>query len=445
MVTMRKASVADFTVKAQEPAPKAKDELSATPFGRRKHCPKGKRRKGRLRTAGFLVPVLVLSLVLSGCAYGVGDLDSGASGGAGSGQNGVIGGDDGDRSDDDLFDGNAGTGDSDADGAGGSGGSGGDAADGGSSGEGKSSDDTDAAAIEGPDVPPDGMRYDEWKGFEYSDETSFSTRSYWGIHLTDNSLPETKGFGADSYELDGTLTITDVKAEPVGGEMKLRSGGYVDITIDTEWTATVTYRFSDVYYYLYDYLVWQDVSPTPGDAYTGTSLLNYSDRDDQNAEDNALNIGEGSNSGLVESDVTWNSRIYRLYAGVDSRNASFGGGDYGYDGSNTTITQDLKELGILTFRVPADYDGLILMIPKDISGQKSLGIDERGNILNTKDLYADLLTDISGAKHSADEYYFVKVSDLVEKFQGTENASGSGSQDSSGEDALANGDGATAA
>lgn len=365
--------------------------------------------------ASYIALLLVLSLVLGGCSYSVGDLDGG-TGSAGT----YSAADENDGTEE----GSSGSGEGSADGN-----SGGDSSDGGSS-----SDADNAEAMEGPDVPPDGMRYDEWKGFEYSDETSFSTRSYWGLHLTDNSLPSSRGFVTEPSYLDGTLTFTSAKAEPVGGEMKLRSGGYVDITIESEWTATVTMRVEQEYaYYLWDYLVWDDISPTPCDAYTGTSLLNYSDRDDEDAEENALNVGEGSNSGLVESDVTWNSRIYRLYAGRDSRNASFGGSDIESFGTYETYTQELKELEILTFRVPADYDGLILMIPKDVSDQKSLDIDERGNILNKKDLYADILTDISGAKHSADECYFVKVSDLVEKFQGTE--SSADSAQASGEDA----------
>lgn len=79
-------------------------------------------------------------------------------------------------------------------------------------------------------------------------------------------------------------------------------------------------------------------------------------------------------------------------------------------------SQGVKELETLTLRVPADYDGLVIAIAKDITDQKSISIDERGNILNTKDLYADILTDSSGKKHSAEEFYFVKLSKLIEMF-----------------------------
>ena len=71
----------------------------------------------------------------------------------------------------------------------------------------------------------------------------------------------------------------------------------------------------------------------------------------------------------------------------------------------------------LTFRVPADYDGLVLAIDKDITDEKADNIDNAGNALPVIDLYADILTTSKGVKQTADDFYFVRVSDLLEKFE----------------------------
>ena len=72
---------------------------------------------------------------------------------------------------------------------------------------------------------------------------------------------------------------------------------------------------------------------------------------------------------------------------------------------------------IYTLRVPADYDGAALAVDKDIVDEKWDNIDKYGNFLNTSDPYADILTTDSGVKQSADDYYFIKIQDLVKVFE----------------------------
>ena len=90
--------------------------------------------------------------------------------------------------------------------------------------------------MHGPDVPPKGMRYDEWKGFEYTKDTEFDLRTFWTITMYDHSKPESHDLFRDPENVeDAVLKIVDAKSEPVGGEMKLRSGGFVDITVELYW------------------------------------------------------------------------------------------------------------------------------------------------------------------------------------------------------------------
>ena len=35
-----------------------------------------------------------------------------------------------------------------------------------------------ASVMVKPDTPPDGQRYDEWKGFQYTDQTEFDVKTY---------------------------------------------------------------------------------------------------------------------------------------------------------------------------------------------------------------------------------------------------------------------------
>ena len=77
--------------------------------------------------------------------------------------------------------------------------------------------------MHGPDVPPAGMRYDEWKGFQYTTDREFDLRTFWAIAMYDHSNPESHDLFRDPDHIeDAVLTIVDAKSEPVGGEMKLR-------------------------------------------------------------------------------------------------------------------------------------------------------------------------------------------------------------------------------
>ena len=174
--------------------------------------------------------------------------------------------------------------------------------------------------MHGPDVPPKGMRYDEWKGFEYTKDTEFDLRTFWTITMYDHSKPESHDLFRDPENVeDAVLKIVDAKSEPVGGEMKLRSGGYVDVTIETRWTGTMTYYSpfnSSAYVYAF---AWDENTAVPFDAYTGTALLNSVDSGEKDNDE--INIGEAVNTGMVESSVTWQGRTYRLFAKKDVRNA----------------------------------------------------------------------------------------------------------------------------
>ena len=46
--------------------------------------------------------------------------------------------------------------------------------------------------------------------------------------------------------------------------------------------------------------------------------------------------------------------------------------------------------------------------------------DQNGNYIHYSDLYADILTTRDGTKQSPDDFYFVRVSDLLEKFSAGE-------------------------
>lgn len=70
-----------------------------------------------------------------------------------------------------------------------------------------------------------------------------------------------------------------------------------------------------------------------------------------------------------------------------------------------------------TLRVPADYDGAALAVDKDIVDEKWDNIDQYGNFLHTSDPYADILTTDAGVKQSADDFYFIKIEDLVKEFE----------------------------
>ena len=264
----------------------------------------------------------------------------------------------------------------------------------------------------GPQVPPEGQPYDEWKKIEYSSETGFDVTTFCVLKMYDGSLASESGYTLDPEEIPGHLEIVDVKVNPVGGEMKLRSGGYVDITVTTMFTGEFRIVHDDSYYSLLSSFTYHDNSFNPFDAYTGTSLFNY--RSEGGGE--GIHEGEATDSGMIESDVTWNGRIYRIFARSDSRNA--GSSDYREEtqGGNTITEVTTNVETVYTFRIPADYDGLALMLDRDEFDEREYELDNTGEILASEDRYADILTDDRGDVHEPDEYCFIKVTDLLEKF-----------------------------
>jgi len=271
--------------------------------------------------------------------------------------------------------------------------------------------------MHGPDAPTEGMRYDEWKKIEYSEETTFDIVSFCVLKMSDGSRAEDNGYRLDPEEIYGSLTISEVTAEPVGGEMKLRSGGYVDIKITTHWTGDFRAIHDDSYPDKLSSFFYQDNGFKPFDVYTGTSLFNYSGE----GGGEGISGGEASDSGFIESDVTWNGRIYRVFAREDSRNAGASNYDIDWDSTTTTTSLTGNQETVYTFRVPADYDGLALLLDPDIFDEREYELSDTAEILASSDLYADILTDDRGEQHDPKEFVFVKVSDLLENEQFKQN------------------------
>ncbi len=275
--------------------------------------------------------------------------------------------------------------------------------------------------MHGPDVPPAGMRYDEWKGFQYTTDREFDLRTFWAIAMYDHSNPESHDLFRDPDHIeDAVLTIVDAKSEPVGGEMKLRSGGFVDITVELYWSGTMNGVESisayENYYKNPFYVKWTENAAYPCDAYTGTSLLNYVGSNGD-PEEESISPGQAQASSMAESDITWKGRTYRLFAQSDIRNASFSDWNERQDGDKYRFSCPAALETTLTFRVPADYDGLVLAIDKDITDERDRYLTENGDFISSSDLYADILTRSDGTKQSAEDFYFIRVSDLLEYFQ----------------------------
>ena len=265
--------------------------------------------------------------------------------------------------------------------------------------------------MKGPQVPPAGQAYDEWQGIEYTQETEFDVKTFFGLKMYSGRTPEQEGFTLDPVE--GKLVIISAKAEPVGGEMKLRSGGYVDIEVTAVWSGQLRYSYSEDSYDFTMSAVFQSTPVLPFDSYTGTALFNYSEGD----EAEGIAVGEASDTGFIESDVSWKERTYRLFAREDHRNTGGGGHNTSQENGRNVVTSDVRTETVYTFRVPADYDGLALSIPKDISSEKPYVLSDAGDILPTSDLFADVLTDDRGVVKETDEFYFIKVSELLKKFE----------------------------
>ena len=194
----------------------------------------------------------------------------------------------------------------------------------------------------------------------------------------------------------------------------------MDITVELYWTGTMNgVESSYAYEHYYKdpfYVQWSENAAYPCDAYTGTSLLNYFSSNDDAADD-SISPGQASASSMAESDITWNGRTYRLFAQSDIRNASFSDWNERQDGDKYRFTCPAALETTLTFRVPADYDGLVLAIDKDITDERDYHLTENGEYISSSDLYADILTRSDGTKQSADDFYFIRVSDLLEYFQ----------------------------
>ena len=284
--------------------------------------------------------------------------------------------------------------------------------------------DTDPDAVEdgrkktmhGPQIPPAGEAYDEWKKLEYTSETEFNLRTYWGIRLWDRSDAEAKGYTRIPEASEGVLTFIDAHAEPVGGEMKLRSGGYVDITVTVYWTTQLAYLYDQSGTDRVESIGFHDPNVLPFDRYTGACLLNYSDTAEGKSIE-GIYTGEAVDSGFVESDVVWKERTFRLFAREDSRNPGGGGWDHDYQGEKVKVTANCAAETVYTFRVPADYDGLALCIDKDNYDERPYHMNAAGEWLSTTDYYADILTDDRGGLHEPDEFYFIRVSDLLKEFE----------------------------
>ena len=277
-------------------------------------------------------------------------------------------------------------------------------------------DDEPDVVMNGPDIPPEGTSYEEWKGIKYTTDTSFNLRSFWAMRGYDSNDLAREGIVMYPEAIeDARLEIIDAKVEPIGGEMKLRSGGSVDISIELRWTGTMSGIFNNSAPSWY--IQWSENVPHPCDAYTGTSLLNYTDKETEDDRDTSISPGQAIASSMTESDVTWQGRTYRLFAKSDTRNSSSSDWSlYDLDDGKTRFTCPASVDTTLTFRVPADYDGLVLAICKDITDQREYSIDQNGNYIHYSDLYADVLTTRNGIRQSADDYYFVRVSDLLELF-----------------------------
>ncbi|MBR2571595.1 MAG: hypothetical protein IKE30_05645 [Clostridia bacterium] len=278
--------------------------------------------------------------------------------------------------------------------------------------------------IHGPQVPPDGMAYDQWKGIRYSGETKFDVKLGWYPYggadkapFTDAELEE-RGYQRIEDMPSSVFEIVSAEEEPVGGEMKLRSGGYVDVRIVTRTTAEFRYsyrRSEETEQYLLGFLVdrirgiiFADVDLYPFDLYTGVSLLNTVSAD----EDQHISVGEATDSGFVESRVTRNGRTFRLLARADERNASFSGVTREEADGVITVTFPSCVETIYTFRVPADYDGLAVGFPKSVRCDIPSSEDQEST--GPKEVYVDILTDSGGGEIDPENCWFLRVSDLVD-------------------------------
>ena len=284
--------------------------------------------------------------------------------------------------------------------------------------------------LHGPLTLPDGMDYSEWKGINYLPDTVFSVGISWYLYNGSEKAPLTdEQLAARDYRLEPEfpntrLVIASAEAEPVGGEMKLRSGGYVNITITAEGYTDFCYSLNPSVrtvdkWYLGDMVYgFHYTTPVmyPFDLHTGISLLNFFKAAD--AED--ISPFEAADSGFVESRVTWKNRNYRILSREDVRNLGSSNWNRSTEGDRTVVRiENVRTELVYSFRVPADYDGLALCIPKrwvDNDREEKLAEAQGSKPAEVRELYADILTGMNGSTLDPNDFYFIRVSDLLEHF-----------------------------
>ncbi len=284
--------------------------------------------------------------------------------------------------------------------------------------------DTPAATDEtvrmhGPEIPPDGMAYDEWKQFSYSTDPWFTVQRSWILNTRSPVEElEKRGYTRDPALFDATVTIVRAEAEPLGGEMKLRSGGFVEITVVFNCAAVLQYYYNGEERDIVSSVQYGALKVEPFDRYTGTAFLNFSRYD--NAK--PLSVGQATDSGFIESRITWKGKTSRILVKEDERNT---GGLFSFhreqrDGRTYTSVNASTET-IFTFRVPADYDGLAFCIPKSTGVRRSAYNTDDSDLTSPgyTDLYADIMTEPDGDPKDPSGYIFILVSDLLERLNGT--------------------------
>ena len=287
--------------------------------------------------------------------------------------------------------------------------------------------------VHGPLVPPDNRDYDEWKGIVFSPETVFDVEVNWHLYSKGQAALTEKQIQAGGYRMEpaapvSRFEIVSAEAEPVGGEMKLRSGGYVSITITGLASTDFQYSLnsaasgsvsSSSFYTGSADIVYGFTYSSPGmypfDCHTGVSFLHYFEDPDADY----ISPFEATDTGFVESRVTWKGRNYRILAREDHRN--LGSENWKREKADDRIVvriERVKTEVIYSFRVPADYDGLALCIPKSrLTGGGKSKTGQGSAEPPVRELYADILTGSDGRELDLNDYYFVRVSDLLEHFK----------------------------
>ena len=138
--------------------------------------------------------------------------------------------------------------------------------------------------------------------------------------------------------------------------------------------------------------------------------LRFENKDGQyTVAEQASSTGWGSKQKISRDEIpVWVEDIF--YTGVSVRVEEEKDGLLAVNNPGIVYT-------IYTLRVPADYDGAALAVDKDMVDEKWNRMDEYGNFLHTADPYADILTTDFGVKQTADDYYFIKIQDLIEAFK----------------------------